>query len=310
MSTRILEPGQIEQQGAGTIVRLRLPAGPEIFGERAQRLRQLAPGSAIADYLRFVARIAEQQQTMARALEGTPLPDPQSLARCREHGMAPLAPGAWRRDARWRWALRSMLPELQAGTGAADAPVIGKVITQLRAASDDYLEAQASKIVSGTRDGLDLAGAPLIAAALQALWTSLASRLAARDIGAAANPGRCPVCASPPVASIVRIGAEFSGHRYLHCCLCASQWHLVRVKCSHCDSTAGIAYQGIEGGDPAVKAETCEACRSYLKIVSMEKNPDVEPTADDLASLALDLLVGEENYACSGTNMMLFHGPA
>jgi formate dehydrogenase accessory protein FdhE len=48
-----------------------------------------------------------------------------------------------------------------------------------------------------------------------------------------------------------------AGHRYLHCGLCATEWHMVRVKCTHCESTKGVAYQGIEGDAGVVLAETC-----------------------------------------------------
>ncbi len=57
----------------------------------------------------------------------------------------------------------------------------------------------------------------------------------------------CPVCASEPVASVIRIGGQASGHRYLHCGGCGTDWHMVRVKCSHCETTQGIHYQTIEG---------------------------------------------------------------
>jgi len=115
------------------------------------------------------------------------------------------------------------------------------------------------------------------------------------------------VCGFPPVASVVRIGGSDAGYRYLQCALCASQWQMVRVKCSRCDSTQGISYHAIDGGNPAVKAEACAACGTYLKILYMEKDPSVEPAADDLASLALDLLMTEEGVARSGVNLMLFH---
>jgi FdhE protein len=322
---RILEPGQIEQGLAGDIPRLRLPAGAQGFGERAARLRHLANAGPLREFLQFAALLAEHQQSMALWLAGTPLPDAQHLARCREHAMPPLAFTSSKRDPAWRRALRSALDELR--SGAAEAPAA--VIDRLRRESDDFLEAQASKIGAGAHAGLDLATAPLIASALQAYWTSMASRLAPGDIGAGAAPGLCPVCGSPPVASVVRIGGAASGHRYLHCSLCASEWHMVRIKCSHCESTKGISYHALQAGEGeaigdagvggvtaiagaaegAVKAETCEQCRSYLKIFSMEKDPGVEPVADDLASLALDLLMGEENYARTGTNMMLFHAP-
>jgi FdhE protein len=115
----------------------------------------------------------------------------------------------------------------------------------------------------------------------------------------------CPACASPPVASIVRIGGVEQGARYLNCSLCETQWHMVRVKCSNCESTKGISYYGIEGKSPAVKAETCDECGAYLKIAYMEKDPFVDPVADDLATLTLDLMMDEAGKSRSGPNLFL-----
>ena len=58
----------------------------------------------------------------------------------------------------------------------------------------------------------------------------------------------------------------------------------------------------------AVEAETCEACRHYLKIVHMERDAHVEPMADDLATLTLDLLVSDAGYQRHGTNLLLLFG--
>jgi FdhE protein len=103
----------------------------------------------------------------------------------------------------------------------------------------------------------------------------------------------CPVCGSAPVASM-RIGGEAGGHRYLHCGLCATEWHMVRVKCSHCESTKGVRYQGIEGGDPAVLAETCDTCHTTAG--EPGEGPAGRALADDLASLTLDLLMADTAY--------------
>ena len=43
----------------------------------------------------------------------------------------------------------------------------------------------------------------------------------------------------------------------------------------------------------------------YLKIVYQEKDPNVDPVADDLATLALDMLVDEAGYERSGPNLLL-----
>jgi len=120
------------------------------------------------------------------------------------------------------------------------------------------------------------------------------------------NAGLCPCCGFRPTASIVGIGGEAAGLRYLHCALCATEWHRVRVECTACGNTRGVAYHSIAGGSPAIRAESCEACRGYRKIFYQEHAPDVEPLADDLASVALDLLLGEAGFErASGNPLML-----
>jgi FdhE protein len=55
-----------------------------------------------------------------------------------------------------------------------------------------------------------------------------------------------------------------------------------------------------------VVAETCDACGTYRKLVNLEKDPLAEPLADDLASLTLDLLMGDTPFSRAGPNPLLF----
>ena len=47
-----------------------------------------------------------------------------------------------------------------------------------------------------------------------------------------------------------------------------------------------------------------------IKIFYQEKDPQVEPNADDLATLALDVLVDEQGYGRSGPNLLFHPGTA
>ena len=57
-----------------------------------------------------------------------------------------------------------------------------------------------------------------------------------------------------------------------------------------------------------VKAETCDACRTYAKVLYEAKDTAVDPYADDLASLALDLMVAEAGWARHAPNPLLLMG--
>jgi FdhE protein len=143
---------------------------------------------------------------------------------------------------------------------------------------------------------------------LQVYWTHMARALGEQAIGKLEQGGLCPVCGSHPVAGIVRIGGAQQGLRYLSCSLCAMEWHMVRIKCSSCESTRGISYYSLEGSNGSIKAESCDECNAYLKLFYMEKDPHVEAIADDLASLALDVLMDETGKARGGSNLFFHPG--
>lgn len=303
-ATTILQPGQIEA-GATGIPELRLPP-PDVFTARARRLHQLAEGHALGDYLRFVASLVEAQQTALVNMPPVSLADPSLLARCHTHHMPPFAPAGWQRDPVWR----SVARELATALGSAENATARQALARVRDESDAWIESQAERVLTRQRDGLDIACAPVIGAALQVCWTHLAAALTPDQVASPEHPGLCPVCGSHPVASVVRIGGSESGLRFLQCALCSSEWHVVRSKCTNCDNTKDIAYYSLEGDAGVVRAETCQQCETYLKVAYMDKDPHAEAMADDLASLALDVLMGEQGYSRSGINLLMVHGDA
>jgi FdhE protein len=307
---RILEPGQIEAFAERDIPRLRLPDRAGVFAARARRLRQQAAagaaGQAIGDYLRLMAAVVEAQQ-LALATFVPPPPAPAELSRAHAHGMPPIQASAWPRAGEWR----AMLEQLCRCVGAApEAPAAAReACERLRTLPAPRLEAEADALLAPRADGVELATAPFVMAALQVYWVALASRLSSVDVPALDVPGVCPVCGTLPVASIVRSDERFQGYRYLHCALCATEWHLVRITCSQCQGNTHIAYHSIEGGADAIRAESCDDCHTYRKILYQEKDPAVEPVADDLATLALDLLMTEAGYHRGSGNPLLWQEP-
>ena len=143
-----------------------------------------------------------------------------------------------------------------------------------------------------------------VAAALQVHFARLAARLDADALVPIGN-GVCPACGGAPVATTIVGWPGAHGTRFCTCSLCATQWHVVRIKCVLCDSTAGIAYQEVDGGPDSVKAETCESCHGYVKILHQHKNSQLEPVADDIATLGLDLLLREDGYRRGAVNPFL-----
>jgi len=307
---RILDPAQIEAFAQRAIPRIRLPDRANVFSRRAQRLRQLgekqAVGHSIGDYLRLMASIADAQHRSLASIEVT-VPSAEQLAQARTHRMPLLHAAGWPRDSRWL----SVLPELcEQVAGLTEFPAsVGELCTELRGSRREHLETQADALLAGRTAEVNPAGAPFIMSALQVYWVHMASRLPTSDVTELDVPGVCPVCGTLPVASVVRVDKHSQGYRYLHCALCATEWHMVRVTCSQCLATQDISYHSIEGGSDAIRAESCGSCRTYRKILYQEKDTSVEPVADDLASLALDLLLGEAGYHRVSGNPLLWQNP-
>ena len=189
---------------------------------------------------------------------------------------------------------------------AALPAIAGETITGLLQASVAGLEKMADRILAGELAEISPRDLPFVAAALQVYWLHIATSLGENAFGRLEQGGLCPVCGSYPNTGIVGSASSGQGLRYLSCSLCASEWHMVRIKCSSCESTQGIRHYILEGSNGAVKAESCDDCNSYLKLLYLEKDRQMDAMADDLATLALDMLMDKEGKTRGGPNL-LFH---
>lgn len=323
-TVRVMSAEEIAAKAGGETPFLQMPQRATLFAERAMRLRQLARGHAMEDFLVFMADLAQAQHTRLAQFPEVPLPDADALDRAAERGVPPLPASEWPRDAAWHSVLRALVAELRDKAPAATQPTLAR----LESADGEWLERQADCLLTCVMEGLDLATAPLVAAALQVYWVHMVAAIVQRQsrhpqggqaFGRIDDSTACPCCGSRPVASITRSGGELMGQRYLHCSLCSTQWHMLRIQCTHCLSNKHVAYQSLDlaGADDdsasraagaAVQAETCDDCGHYLKIMHSDREPFVEPVADDLATLTLDLLVSETGLKRHGVNLMLLFG--
>ena len=277
-----------------------------LFADRARRFATLAHEHSLGDWLRLLGRLTQAQHAALQDLPAPRLPDSEALEQARTHGMPPVLAPHWQREAIWRAALAQIAAAL-----AADAPpAVQEHCRQLQSASVETLEVIADRVVRNEAAGKNAALQPYVAAALQVYWTALAAELGAARMPRLEVPGICPCCGSLPVASIVRTAPEVDKLRYLHCSLCNTEWHLVRVKCAACDATGKVSYRRIDAPElaDAMRAEVCDDCQSYLKILYQNKALEGDPVADDLATLALDVLVDEAGYARAGPNLLFVEG--
>lgn len=284
----------------------------KVFSKRATRLRELVlQVPPLDEFLAFMARLVQAQHQVLNEREPAWRPAADAFDQALKHGMPPLGFQALRRDVLWQQDLLAILDAVELHVGERQRPLLAR----LREMSPEQLDALADDVFE-MRPGNETTRAllPFVAAALQVAWVRLAigmTGVPARPTGEA--KALCPCCGAAPVASVVHNERHRSGVRYLHCALCATEWHLERITCSACDTGGKLLYLTLddEQGKPflPVQAEACNECHSYLKIMQRELHGRADPVADDLASLALDMLLAEQDeYARSGYNPLLVMG--
>jgi FdhE protein len=277
-----------------------LPDPLKLFAERTHRLRALAQGSDLAPYLTFVAALTEAQYRIQDELPEPDRPPADAVARARDFGMPPLDRNRFTADEAFDATLERFLSLAQ----TLDMPPAAReALSRVVAQDAGSREAMIRAVLSDSVPVEALAEHVFIAAALQVHYARLAAGLDAKQL-VPVGEGACPACGGPPVASMVVGWKGAGGTRFCGCALCGTLWNVVRVKCTLCGSTKGISYQEVDGS-PNVKAETCEECHGYVKVLQQQKDPNAEPLADDVASLGLDLLVREKGYRRGSFNPFL-----
>lgn len=279
----------------------RPPDPTQLFTERAERLRSLADGHDLESYLRFLAGLSDLQSKIQNGLPEPDFPPAETLARANEHGMPPLDRNTFTADV----AFDATLERLVEAAIDLDMPAEARAaLDRLRAADVDMQDAMIRNVLADTIPIEALAEHVFVAAALQVHFARLAERLdpaALKPVG----DGACPACGGPPVASAIVGWAGAEGSRFCSCSLCGTLWNYIRARCTVCGSTAKMSYREIDGGPGHIKAEVCESCRSYVKVVYRDKNPALDPVADDVATLALDLLVRDLGFRRGSVNPFL-----
>jgi FdhE protein len=280
---------------------VRLPEPARLFALRSTRFAALAPGHQLEAYLAFLAGLTGAQAKLAATIDAPGLPSPAEL-RLRAINAMPLLP---REDLATDPAVSNAFDRLAELLADITMPDIARAALAKAVAGDP--EARQAMYAAVLADAVPVEAVAehiFAAAALQVVGarrTALLDPLVPQPVA----DGICPCCGGPPVASAVVADLNVEGVRYVQCSLCAAQWNHVRVKCVSCGSTKGIAYQEIEGIADTIKAETCDECRSYVKILNRRKAPELDAVADDVASLGLDLLVTEAGWRRAGVNPFL-----
>jgi FdhE protein len=289
--------------GVSAPLPIMLPDPAARFAATARRLDSLATGHPMEEWLRFMARLAWAQHEAVGSLPASAALSPASVEESVMASVAPLARHAV--DPAWQGSLKRVLQNVDATTLPDEARA---VIADLQRHDAAALEALADAFLRGVLEAHQIAPALYIAAALQVHFTSMAATLAAGSLRLLPQRGLCPCCGSTPVTGVVTASGRAPGSRYLYCSLCSTAWNHVRVICITCGESGTLSLKSIEGDNGAVQAETCRSCRTYAKLLYEAKDTRVDPFADDLASLALDVLVAEDGWSRHAPNPLLLMG--
>jgi FdhE protein len=219
--------------------------------------------------------------------------------------MPPLAADAYRRDHAWRDGLGMLLDIVSNATIPSPAR---QAIASLTVSDVGAVEALADGFLHSAVDSVEAGAALYVTAALQVYFTRLAAQLPGESLRLLPQRGLCPCCGSTAISGVVRASGRTPGARYLYCSLCATAWNHVRAVCITCGESRSVSQQQIEGHSGAVKAETCNECHTYAKMMYQAHDIMVDAFADDLATLGLDLMVAEAGWARHAPNPLLLVG--
>jgi FdhE protein len=259
----------------------------------------------MAEWLGFMSELSEAQHVAATRLPPMPAMDRSLVDRSVAARMPPLAADGHHRISTWRDGLAVLLDELDKSTLPAPAR---SAIASVRGGTTDQVEDLADDFLRDTLKADDVGVALYIAAALQVYFTHLAGGLEAAGLRLLPQRNLCPCCGSTPVSGLITASGQTPGTRYLYCSLCSTAWNHVRAVCITCENSRTLSLKGIDGDSGAVRAETCDDCQTYAKMLYQTKDMKVDPYADDLATLGLDVMVAEAGWARHAPNPLLLVG--
>lgn len=305
MSSKILEPGEIES-AAMTPPFVQLPPS-DLFSKRAERFASLADDHPMHAYLNLLARISRAQQAVLDAPPHLTALDSALINTALQHDMPPLAVDTLLHNSDWQIQLDAWLAAFSQDN--TDLPAsVETALERLRQANAEQRRTWATALLGGRFSEVPEDLLPFLGAALQLAWRHWLKAIDPEAIREREDQTECPCCGSLPVAGVIHQRRPIDGVRYLVCSLCATEWHYVRLKCSHCLSTRELDYLHFDDSPHGIKAEVCPECHTYLKQIYLELAPNGEALTADLASLDLDLCLAEQNLQRRAPNLLLAPG--
>ncbi|MGE0338726.1 MAG: formate dehydrogenase accessory protein FdhE [Xanthobacteraceae bacterium] len=280
---------------------VRLPDPLRLFADRAARFRALATGHPLEAYLRLLAGISQVQSDIQQGLPEPEMPDAATMARAGEHKFPPLDRSTFNADK----AFEEVFDRLLASATLLEMPREARsALERVQATDREARSMMQHNVLADAIPFEALAEHVFVAAALQVHFVRLASRLDEKSLTDLGH-GICPCCGGAPSSTMIVGWTGADGTRFCSCSLCGTFWNYIRVQCTLCGSNKKMQYQEVEGYEGQIKAEICEDCRGYVKMLYQQKNRDLDPIADDVATLGLDILVQELGFRRGGVNPFL-----
>ena len=279
------------------------PKPSELFAKRAKRFGFLAAQDGhLSPYLRFLADLTSLQARLVDQLPPVPALSADRVDLARASRMPPIDRPALATDEALYATLSRFIDAAEGLTMPEPARLALQAVRAAGIADRHWL---LDNVLSDRIPEDSVAPHLFVAAAVQLHLARIAATLDARNL-VRIRTGVCPACGGKPATSSVVAGAAgVDNARYATCGCCATQWNEVRVKCLCCGSTKGISYRSVETDEATVKAELCSECHSWVKIMYQVKNHSLDPIADDVGSLGLDLLMKDTDFKRGGFNPFL-----
>ncbi|OYQ75273.1 formate dehydrogenase accessory protein FdhE [Wohlfahrtiimonas sp. G9077] len=177
------------------------------------------------------------------------------------------------------------------------------VLTAMADLSDETLISYAKTLLGQSSDEIAKEYLPFLSIALKAVYVKSATLATLPKLEVEQGFHDCPMCGDAPIASV--LDPMDNGLRYLVCNNCETKWHKVRSTCHSCPNTGKIELLSLEGQESPMKAESCPECHAYIKHLDRTKNPMLDVYVEDLATLALDFTLAEENQQRLSMNLYL-----
>ena len=291
--------------GVQAIEPLIFPVLEAVYIRREKRLRLLAEqlGEAEGGYFKFLSYLVEAQQILKHMPLGAA--DVSAIRAMPKQGCD-------------QDQLEKLLLEIPSWQQAFLFLVqqVGCVVpettrTMLEKCGQDIpaLTKQAASLLCGKYAQVDAGLAVILWAALSVCWAQAVEQdqkhIQQEQLVGEARV--CPCCGAQPVASLV-LGGDREGLRYLQCSLCETRWHRVRGICVECGASAHLEHWAFEDLKAPVQIESCGDCKTYLKVLRLDYDPELDALADDLGSFALDTAVEQQGFARAGLNPFSFPG--